>query len=105
MNHAANEVLGAQVATAVARRTEALEVLRRGAKPLVTVQLVATAASVGIGGAVAGHVQGGANGGLLGFALGVALSLGVGAAIECHQMRKRLEAAITLLLQEVKDVG
>lgn len=105
MNQLANQLMGAQLAKAVAHRSEALETLRKGTRPMGVVQYVAAAISAGIGSAVAGYAWGGKTGAVLGLAVGCSLSLGVIAAAECCQMRKRLEAAIAILLQEVKDAG
>lgn len=102
MGDPSKEFIGVQLAKAVAQRSAALDVLRENPRRMGFAQYVASVIGVAIPGSYFGNITGTNGGWILGAAIGCALALGIQAVGESYRLRKRVDAAITILLQDAE---
>jgi hypothetical protein len=107
MSESAKEIAEVTSAKTGARAAAMLELLSGNAKPMSVWLYTFSAVAAGISGSIiARHFLGEHSPLIAVVALSCsALSLAFTASVECNRLRKRLEAAVTVLLKQEEDVG
>jgi hypothetical protein len=107
MSESTKEVADVTLAKTGTRSVAILELLKGNAKPMSVFHYVFSAVAAGISGSIIGRHFLGEHSPLIAVvALSCsALSLAFTASVECSRLRKRLDAAVTVLLKQAEDVG